>query len=48
MSSDKNEILFSRFNINYAKLPEMYRKGSVIVHDPVSLASVTPFLRESG
>ena len=30
-SKDKNELLFSRFGINYNKLPEMFRKGSVLV-----------------
>ncbi|KAI9296455.1 putative tRNAHis guanylyltransferase [Neoconidiobolus thromboides FSU 785] len=30
VSSDKNELLFTKFNINYSKLPEMHRKGSVI------------------
>ncbi|OJD26151.1 hypothetical protein ACJ73_02478, partial [Blastomyces percursus] len=30
VSGDKNEILFSRFGINYNNEPEMYRKGSVI------------------
>ncbi|PGH28154.1 hypothetical protein AJ80_00044 [Polytolypa hystricis UAMH7299] len=29
VSSDKNEILFSRFGINYNNEPEMYKKGSV-------------------
>lgn len=31
VSSDKNEILFSQFNINYNNLRQMYRKGSVLV-----------------
>ncbi|RKL13500.1 hypothetical protein BFJ68_g7163 [Fusarium oxysporum] len=31
--SDKNEILFSRFSINYNNEPEIYRKGSVIFRD---------------
>ena len=30
VASDKNEILFSRFGINYNNEPEMYRKGTVI------------------
>ncbi|KAK5008631.1 hypothetical protein LTR28_003717 [Elasticomyces elasticus] len=30
VSSDKNEILYSRFGINYNNEPEMYRKGSVV------------------
>ena len=35
MSSDKNEILFSEFNINYNNLPQMYRKGSVLIWEKV-------------
>ena len=31
MSSDKNELLFSEFGINYNNLPEMYRKGTTLV-----------------
>ena len=30
LSSDKNEILFSRFGVNYNNEPDMYRKGSVV------------------
>lgn len=30
-SSDKNELLFSRFGINYNNLPDMYRKGTILV-----------------
>ncbi|KAF3932723.1 hypothetical protein ABW19_dt0204502 [Dactylella cylindrospora] len=30
LAKDKNEILFSRFGINYNKEDEMYRKGSVV------------------
>ncbi|KAK2784923.1 hypothetical protein FQN53_008109 [Emmonsiellopsis sp. PD_33] len=33
VSGDKNEILFSRFGINYNNEPEMYKKGSVIFRD---------------
>jgi tRNA(His) guanylyltransferase len=33
----KNDLLFNRFGINYAKLPAMYRKGSVIVKKDVRL-----------
>lgn len=32
-SADKNEILFSRFQINYNNEPEMYKKGSVVFRD---------------
>ncbi|KAI9761333.1 MAG: DNA-directed RNA polymerase II subunit rpb1 [Chaenotheca gracillima] len=40
-SSDKNEILFSRFGINYNKEPEICKKGSVVFRDyePVELSS---------
>ncbi|KAG8893929.1 hypothetical protein FRB99_001629, partial [Tulasnella sp. 403] len=31
VSSDKNEILFNQFGINYNTLPERYRKGSVLL-----------------
>lgn len=30
MSSDKNEILFKRFGINYNNEEEIYKKGSVL------------------
>jgi tRNA(His) guanylyltransferase len=30
VSSDKNEILFSRFGINYNNEAEIYKKGSVV------------------
>ncbi|CAL1545202.1 unnamed protein product [Lymnaea stagnalis] len=31
LSSDKNELLFSEFKTNYNNLPELYRKGTVII-----------------
>ncbi|KAF4442715.1 tRNA(His) guanylyltransferase [Fusarium austroafricanum] len=33
LAADKNEILFSRFSINYNNEPEIFRKGSVIFRD---------------
>ena len=30
VTKDKNEILFSKFGINYNDLPEMHRKGTII------------------
>jgi len=30
VSADKNEILFSRYKINYNNEPDMLRKGSVV------------------
>lgn len=32
----KNELLFSTFGINYSKLPEQYRKGSVVLRRKVA------------
>ncbi|KAJ3148815.1 tRNA-histidine guanylyltransferase 1-like [Irineochytrium annulatum] len=34
-SASKNELLFKRFSINYNQLPEIYRKGSVVVRRKV-------------
>lgn len=34
VSSDKNELLFSRFGVNYNKEPAMFRKGSVLFRLP--------------
>lgn len=33
LASDKNEILFSRFKLNYNNEPEIYKKGSVVLRD---------------
>ncbi|RAL68152.1 hypothetical protein DID88_008862 [Monilinia fructigena] len=33
LAADKNEILFSRFGINYNNEPEIYKKGSVMFRD---------------
>ncbi|KAK5992753.1 tRNA(His) guanylyltransferase [Cladobotryum mycophilum] len=33
LAADKNEILFSRFQINYNNEPEIFKKGSVIFKD---------------
>jgi tRNA(His) guanylyltransferase len=32
-AADKNEILWSKFGINYNKEPEIYKKGSVVFRD---------------
>ena len=37
LSGDKNEILFSEFNINYNSLPEIFRKRTVLIHKKVTL-----------
>ncbi|KAJ3010780.1 tRNA-histidine guanylyltransferase 1-like [Thoreauomyces humboldtii] len=49
-SGAKNELLFSRFGINYNKLPEVFKKGSVLYRKPtvmqlVSSDGATPFER---
>lgn len=31
MSSDKNELLYQEFNTNYNNLPDIYRKGSILL-----------------
>ncbi|GAB5591548.1 tRNA-His guanylyltransferase [Umbelopsis nana] len=41
-SKDKNEILFSEFNINYNVLPPVYRKGSVIIRLETEVKSTSP------
>ncbi|KAF2677784.1 Thg1-domain-containing protein [Lentithecium fluviatile CBS 122367] len=44
-SADKNEILFSRFGINYNNEPEIFKKGSVLYRDffPTSTQSSPTF-----
>lgn len=37
LAADKNEILFSEFNINYNNEPLMYRKGTVLIWEKVML-----------
>ncbi|PNS19446.1 hypothetical protein CAC42_7290 [Sphaceloma murrayae] len=39
LSADKNEILFSRFGINYNKEPQVFKKGTVIYRDLSTTAS---------
>ncbi|MQM07137.1 hypothetical protein Taro_039975 [Colocasia esculenta] len=34
-ASEKNELLFQRFGINYSMLPAMFRKGSCVFRDKV-------------
>ncbi|KAI9598134.1 putative tRNA guanylyltransferase-like protein [Syncephalis fuscata] len=41
-SSDKNELLFTKFNINYNALPAIYRKGSILVWGRVDVQVTTP------
>ncbi|KFH45481.1 tRNA(His) guanylyltransferase-like protein [Hapsidospora chrysogenum ATCC 11550] len=42
VASEKNEILFSKFGINYNREPEMYKKGSVIFRDVSPEESTSP------
>ncbi|XP_076439664.1 putative tRNA(His) guanylyltransferase [Babylonia areolata] len=42
MSSDKNELLFSHFKINYNNLPELYRKGTILIRSQGSSVPDTP------
>ncbi|KAF9449765.1 Thg1-domain-containing protein [Macrolepiota fuliginosa MF-IS2] len=45
-SKDKNEILFSRFNINYSTIDARFRKGSVLVREALD-EYVVPQYQES-
>lgn len=36
VSSQKNEMLFSRFDINYNTLDLLFRRGSIILKKPIS------------
>ncbi|KLO17377.1 tRNAHis guanylyltransferase [Schizopora paradoxa] len=53
-SSQKNETLFSRFGINYSKLSERFRKGSILVRaissekDASNSATIVPALESEG
>jgi tRNA(His) 5'-end guanylyltransferase len=33
----KNELLFSQFGINYAQLPEQFKKGSLVIREVLSV-----------
>lgn len=39
-SADKNEILFSEFNVNYNNIPAMYRKGTILLSKNVKVPSL--------
>ncbi len=41
-AADKNELLFSRFKINYNDEPEMFKKGSVVFRDVGCFQSTAP------
>lgn len=44
LSADKNELLFSRFNINYNNIPQVYRKGTTLTwsHQKTPVRGRTP------
>jgi tRNA(His) guanylyltransferase len=37
LSSEKNELLFSEFDINYNNLPPMYRKGTILLRKNIPI-----------
>ncbi|CAO3654595.1 unnamed protein product [Mucor hiemalis] len=41
-SKDKNEILFTQFNINYNKIDPIYKKGSTIIRRKTEVTSISP------
>ena len=47
MAADKNELLFSTFGINYNNLPEMHRKGTVLVWEGGGAGAATKVSGES-
>lgn len=42
LSSDKNEILFQEFKTNYNNLPALYRKGTVLIREPLGTRGKQP------
>jgi tRNA(His) guanylyltransferase len=44
--SDKNEILWSRFGINYNNEPEMFKKGSIVLREYSLRDSTVPYMEE--
>ena len=38
LAADKNEILFSEFDINYNKQPPVHRKGTALIWEKVGHA----------
>jgi tRNA(His) guanylyltransferase len=39
VSKDKNEILFSQFGINYNKIEEVFRRGTVFIRRKCNLTA---------
>ena len=42
VSSEKNELLFTQFNMNYNKELEMFRKGSTLVWSEIEVSTLLP------
>ncbi|KAG2207904.1 hypothetical protein INT47_010888 [Mucor saturninus] len=42
LSKDKNEILFSKYDINYTKIDPIYRKGSTIIRQKTEVTTISP------
>lgn len=40
-SGDKNELLFTKFGINYNNIDPLYRKGSVLYRGPKKKIQIT-------
>lgn len=40
LAKDKNEILFSKFNINYNNEPEIAKKGTLIIREELNLTKI--------
>jgi len=50
-AAEKNELLFSKFGINYNKLPQLYRKGTTLIwqsEQPKEEAADQPNANEAG
>lgn len=41
MAAEKNDIMFTRYEINYNELPEMFRKGSVVVKEETNVSTTS-------
>lgn len=41
IASEKNELLFSKFNINYNSLPAIYRKGTILLRKQISYDNIS-------
>jgi len=48
LSGEKNELLYSEFNINYNNEPEIFKKGTVLVREKVKEAVVVQVPAEDG